>query len=196
MKAWRSASWLAAVLALPQPLLSGPPDRERRVLGIVVDAIPSPAGGRFVLKLGNGTRMRIAADGETHVRKGGQAASLDDVEVGSGVMATLKPGTVTASELAVGVFECVVTRVHRDPPAEIEVETRDGRALSLAVDDRTLIVRGPSAARAALTDIKEASIVVASLAMEDGRARALRIEIPVVGGVVGSRPLPPPPPRH
>jgi hypothetical protein len=48
----------------------------------------------------------------------------------------------------------------------------------------------------ALSDVKERSLVVARPALDGPAARALEIDLPLVGGVVGTRPLPPPPPRR
>lgn len=178
------------------PALFAQPAREHQVLGIVVKVL---APGRFAVRGSNARTVLVTADSRTRFIRGEGTASADDVQVGSGLLATLEGATSregTAREIVLDVCECLVTRVISVPSPQIEVTRRDGRIFLVTVDDRTKVVKGPFRDPVALSEVKERSLVVVRLALNGPVTRALEIHVPVVGGVVGGKPLPPPPPRQ
>jgi hypothetical protein len=187
---------LVAVLvasALP-PVRPAPSPREHRVVGIVMKVV---APGRFAVRAANGRTVLVTIDSGTRIIRGESTASAEDVQVGAGVLATFEgPATVDAiaREVVLDVCECVVTRVLSAPSPQIEMTRKDGRTFVVTVDDRTKVLKGPSREPVASSEVKERALVVARLAPNGPVTRALEIEVPVVGGVVGTKPLPPPPP--
>jgi hypothetical protein len=187
---------LVAVLAACALPPVAPAPRERHVLGIVMKVV---APGRFAVRTSSAKTVLVTVDAGTRIVRGESTASAEDVQVGDGVLATLEgPATVdaTAREIVLDVCECLVTRVLSTPSPQIELTRKDGRMFVVAVDDRTRVLKGPSKEPVASSDVKERSLVVARLARNGPVTRALEIDLPLVGGVVGTRPLPPPPPRR
>jgi hypothetical protein len=186
---------VAVLVACALPPVA-PAPREHHVLGIVMKVV---APGRFAVRTSSTKTVLVTIDSGTRIVRGESTASAEDVQVGAGVLATYEgPATAdaTAREIVLDVCECLVTRVLSTPSRQIELTRRDGRMFVATVDDRTKVLKGPSREPMALSDVKERSLVVARLALNGPVTRALEIDLPLVGGVVGTRPLPPPPPRR
>ena len=178
--------------ALP-PVVPAP--REHHVLGIVMKVV---APGRFAVRTSNARTVLVTLDSGTRIVRGEGTASAEDVQVGTGVLATYEgpaPGDAIPREIVLDVCECLVTRV-LSTSRQIELTRRDGRMFVVAVDDRTKVLKGASKEPVASSEVKERSLVVARLALTGPVTRALEIDLPLVGGVVGTRPLPPPPLRR
>jgi hypothetical protein len=183
---------VAILVGLAFPTVLGAQVAERQILGVVEKIVPEPRKA-FAIRAATGRMSLIEVSSETRFLKGEGAASLDDVQLGTNVMATVH-GRM-ASEVILDVFEVVVTHVRSLPSRQIDVKPTHGTPFVVALDDRTIIVKGQRKEPGRLSEVKENSLVVLRLAKDGPVPRALEILVPSVGGVVGGLPYPAPPPR-
>ena len=167
-------------LACASPALSG------EIVGTVsrVDA----AAAQLDVKTADRATQVVTVDDRTKLTRGGELVPLREIEIGSAVQATFEPGTTRASAIAVTAFFCRLTKVDPAVPGQVTVETRDGKALVVAVDDETQLAK-VSGRSAPLRDFQPGEEVWMRLATGDApRASAIALAVGG-GGMVGLPPL-------
>jgi TonB family protein len=170
-------------LACASPALS------EEIVGTVLRV--APAAGQLDVKTADRATQLVTADDRTKVTRGGELLSLREIEIGSAIQAIVEPETTRASAIAVTAFFCRLTKVDATVPGEVTVETRDGKALVVAVDGETRLMKVQRSV--ALGDFQPGQQVWLSLATGHP-PRAAEISRAVVGGVPGGKPNDPPAP--